>query len=83
MMLEKENENLQYKIFISSHSSFLPSSITLLDVLRHCVRQMVDWRSLMSHVVIVMHWSHHLRLNMMMSERRRIISLMIEPHRPT
>lgn len=60
-------------------SIFLPSSVTLLDVLRNCVRQMIYLRSLMSHVVI-RHRSHHLR--MMMANLRLIISLMVKSHRP-
>lgn len=61
---------------------FLPSSISLLDILRNRISQMIDGRPLMSHVVVVMHrWAHHLRRYMMVTDRNWIVALMIKSHR--
>jgi hypothetical protein len=60
--------------------SNLPGSITLLNVLRNCIGEVIDW-PLLSHAVIVVHWTHHLTLLMvMMTDWMLIVSLMFKSH---
>jgi hypothetical protein len=58
---------------------FLPCAISLLDVMSDCIGKVV-YRSLMSHAVVVVHRSHHLRLWHVVAHLMGVVSLMIEPH---
>lgn len=56
-----------------------PSAVSLLNVLRNCIRQIVDrWPVLPHSTVIVLHCAHHRRV--MLSNGNLIISLVLESH---